>query len=407
MNWLSVIYLIYMFIAIYFFSLFLFIYLINRNKFFVCPKAKKQYSMSVVVPCYNKGEHIGETIQSLVNSDYKGLKKIIIVDDCSTDNSFEVIKRFAKKYSKVMAVQTPKNTGNAAGAKNYGLGFVKTELICCIDADSYIKENALRNMVGYFNNPQIGSVTGRILVKNNKNLLERLQAIEYAMIIFTRKLLEFIEGIWVTPGALSVYRTEALKEVGGFDTENITEDVEITWKLIKAGYRIKVAVNAITYTSVPNTRKGWWRQRIRWDIGGVQTLLKYKKQVFKKSPLGYFIIPLFAISMFLGLLGLSIFLYLWVKRLILVNLYTSYSVASDMALLTANNLYVNVTTLNFFGAIVLIQGLFLTLFGLSKINPGVRKSFINLAAYFFAYLTIHPVILAVSIYKMIRKDIKW
>lgn len=405
MNWLSVIYLIYMFIAIYFFSLFLFIYLMNRRKFFAYEKPQKNLSLSVIIPAYNEEKGIEETIFSVLKSDYKNLKEIIVVNDGSIDNTKKIVQEIIKKYPKIKLINK-KNTGKADSI-NYALKKVKTNLVAVIDADSYIKENALRNMVAYFNNPKIGSVTGRILVRNNKNLLERLQAIEYAMIIFTRKLLEFVEGIWVTPGALSMYRTGALKEVGGFDPKNMTEDVEITWRLIKADYRIKVAVNAITYTSVPDTKRDWWRQRIRWDIGGVQTLLAYRKQIFKKNPLGYFIIPLFAVSMFLGLLGLSIFLYVWIKRLILMHSYTSYSVASDVAVLTANNLYVNVTTLNFFGAIVLILGLSLTLFGLSRINPGVRKSFINLTAYFFAYLTIHPVILAVSIYKMIRKDIKW
>ncbi len=405
MNWLSVIYLIYMFIAIYFFSLFLFIYLMNREKFFTYKKPQKNFSLSVIIPAYNEEEGIAETIFSALKSDYKNLKEILVVNDGSTDNTKEIVQEIMKKYPKVELLNK-KNTGKADSI-NYALKKVKTDLVAIIDADSYIKKNALRNMVGYFDNPKIGSVTGRILVKNNKKLLERLQAIEYAMIIFTRKLLEFVEGIWVTPGALSMYMTKALKEVGGFNPKNMTEDVEITWRLIKAGYRIKVAVNAVTYTSVPYTKKAWWRQRIRWDIGGVQTLIAYRKEMFKKSPLGYFIIPLFAVSMFLGLLGLSIFLYLWIKRLILMHGYTSYSVASNIPLLTSNNLYVNVTTLNFFGAIVLILGLSLTLFGLSRINPGVRKNFINLAAYFFAYLTIHPVILAVSIYKMIRKDIKW
>jgi len=405
MNWLSIVYLIYMFIAIYFFSLFLFIYLMNRNKFFAYKKPQKNLSLSVIIPAYNEEKGIGETILSVLKSNYKNLKEIIVVNDGSTDNTKEIVREIAKKYPKVKLINK-KNTGKADSI-NYILKKIKTDLVAVIDADSYIQKNALRNMVAYFDNPKIGSVTGRILVRNNKKLLERLQAIEYAMIIFTRKLLEFIEGIWVTPGALSVYRTEPLKQVGGFDPKNMTEDVEITWKLLKAGYRIKVAVNAITYTSVPDTKKEWWKQRIRWDIGGIQTLLSYKKQIFKKSPLGYFIIPLFASSMFLGLLGLSIFLYLWIKRLILMYSYNSYAFASNIPLLTSNNLYINVTTLNFFGAIVLILGLSLTLFGLNKINPGVRKSFINLTAYFLAYLTIHPVILAVSIYKIIRKDIKW
>jgi len=108
MDFITIVFLVYTFIALYFFFLFVLIYLQNKNKFFYYPKTKKIYSLSIVIPCYNEEEHIGGTIESLLNIGYKGLKKIIVVDDCSTDNSYKIMKEYAKKYSKVMAVQTPK-----------------------------------------------------------------------------------------------------------------------------------------------------------------------------------------------------------------------------------------------------------------------------------------------------------
>ncbi len=136
-EFITVVFLIYSFIAFYFLFMFLLIYIHNKRDFFYYPKAKRQYEVSIVVPCYNEEKDIGGTIQALLDVKYKGLKKIIVVDDCSTDGSYAIIKKFARIYSRVLCVQTPKNTGNAAGAKNYGAKFVKTELIGFTDADSY------------------------------------------------------------------------------------------------------------------------------------------------------------------------------------------------------------------------------------------------------------------------------
>jgi len=192
-----------------------------------------------VVPCYNGEESIAKTIQALLDSDYKNLKKIIVVDDCSTDNSYEIIKKFAEKYSKVLAVKTPKNTGKAGGAKNYGAKFVNTDLIGFTDADSYPQESAIRKMIGFFDNEKTGAVTSMVLVKKREKLIEKLQAIEYKIIAFTRRLLGFVDAIYVTPGPLSIYRKSVFEEVGGFDEKNLTEDIEITWHLILKKYKLK------------------------------------------------------------------------------------------------------------------------------------------------------------------------
>ncbi|MEM3405402.1 MAG: glycosyltransferase [Candidatus Pacearchaeota archaeon] len=372
---------------------------------FFYPKSNKRYSVSVLIPAYNEEDSIEETLKHVLKSDYDNIKEIIVINDGSTDNTKKIVENIIKK-EKLVKLLDKKNSGKA-DSLNQAIKIAKGELVLILDADSYICEDAIRKMVGLFDDKKVASVTGRILVKNKEKLLERLQAAEYAMIAFSRKLLEFVDGIWVTPGALSMYRKSALIKVGGFDTKNITEDVEITWRLIKNGYKIKMCLAAGTYTIVPNNMKRWWRQRIRWDIGGIQTLIKYKGYLLKRGSLGYFIIPLFSISMFLGLFGLSVFFYLLIRKLILIYKITYLSKVSSVPILTMNDIYITVTVLNFFGIIVFLLGLYFTLIGLRVINPGIKKSFFNLLIYLCLYLSIYPTVLLVSFYKIIKKDIKW
>ena len=259
MEFITYLYLFYVFIALYFLSLSMLIYLYNRNKLFYYPPITKDYSLSIVVPCYNEEDSIGETIEALLKSDYKNLKTIIVVDDKSTDNSYNIIKQYAKKYKRVMAVQTPKNTGCAAGSKNYGAKFVKTELIGFSDADSSVQSDAIQKMIGFFDDSKIGAVTSMVMVKNTDKMIERLQSIEYKIIAFTRKLLGFVEGIYVTPGPLAIYRKDYFDKIGRFDEKNLTEDIEITWKFVANGYKVAMSADSKAYTVAPNNFKKWFK----------------------------------------------------------------------------------------------------------------------------------------------------
>jgi len=405
MELIAKIYLTYMFISLYFFFFFITLYIKNKNRMFDYPKTTRKYSVSVLIPAYNEEDSIKGTVEAVLKSDYKNILEIIVINDGSTDNTRKIVEGVMKK-NKLVKILNKKNSGKADSI-NQALKIAKGELVVIMDADSYICSDAIGKMIGFFDDKDVASVTGRILVKNKDKMLEKLQASEYAMIAFSRKLLEFVEGIWVTPGALSMYRKDALLKVGGFDVKNITEDVEITWRLIKNGYKIRMCLAAGTYTIVPNRAKKWWRQRIRWDIGGIQTVLKYKSEMLKKGSLGYFIVPLFTTSMFLGLFGLSVFFYLSIRRLLLMYQVTHTSFISNVPLLTMNNIYITVTVLNFFGIVVFLLGLYLTLTGLKTINPGIKKSFFNLLIYLCLYLSVYPTVLLVSIYKILRKDIKW
>src|SRR3989344_6603579 len=169
-------------------------------------------------------------------------------------------------------------------------------------------------MVGHFEDKNVTAVTSRVLVKNKDNLLCRFQVMDYSIIAWTRKLLDFVDSVYVTNGPLSVYRKETARKIGGFDPNNLTEDIEITWHMLSEGYNTRMSYNAIVYTTVPEDLNTWIKQRVRWNLGGLQTVQKYWRSMFKRGAFGYFVVPYVAASFFLAILGfLLVIRYLWVK----------------------------------------------------------------------------------------------
>jgi len=408
-EFITIIYLTYSFIAFYFLFLFILIYVRNRREMFYYPKIKKRYSLSIVIPCYNGEKSIGGTIEALLNSSYKGLKKIIVVDDCSTDGSYKIIKKYSKKYKRILVVKTPKNTGHASGAKNYGAKFVKTELIGFVDADSYPKKDAMEKMIGFFQDENVGVVTSSVLVKKRKKFIENLQAIEYKIIVFTRKLLGFIDAIFVTPGPLAIYRKSAFDDVGGFDEENLTEDIEITWNLISKGYKVEMSIPSRVYTVAPETFKGWYNQRMRWNVGGIQTMTKYRKTFLRAGILGVFILPFFVLSWVLGIFGITILGYRIFRRVIINYLSAKYSIGAQTAVLTLREINLTPNVLVFFGTAILILSLSFTFLALAYTREKEFKkhSIFTILVYAFVYLLAYPLLLINSVYKFARGKKFW
>ena len=385
-------------------------YFQNRKEIYETIEPDKIRSLSMIIPCFNEEKSIGKNIETFLASDYKGLQKIIVVDDCSTDNSYEIIKKYAKKYPEVIALQTPKNTGRAAGAKNFGIKYVTTELIGFSDADSLPNKDAISKMVGVFNDTQVGGVTSRVFVNNPKNYLTRAQAIEYKIIAFTRKLLEFLDAIYVTNGPLSIYRKKAFDQTGGFDMNNLTEDIELTWHLVSKGWKIKMSIPAIIRSYVPKNIKDWFHQRIRWNVGGIQTVAKYRKKFLETGMLGLFIMPFFALSWFLGITGLVFLTYRLTNFFMMKFLVARYSVAANVALVSTDSFSVNPSILFIFGIVLFSLGLAYTVVALSYskesgriIGHPIRDIFI----YSFFYLLMYPPLLIVSFYKYLRGYNTW
>jgi len=410
MDFITIVFLVYSVLAFYFLFLYILIYFQNRKKVFYTPPITKKYSLSIVVPCYNEEKTIEKVIKNLLKAKYDNLKKIILVDDCSTDNSYKIMKKYAKKYpNKIIAVQTPKNTGKASGAKNYGAKFVNTELIGFTDADSYPQRDAINYMIGFFDDKKIGAVTANVLVQNRDKFILKLQSLEYKVIKFTRKLLEFIDSIYVTPGPLAIYRKSAFDNVKGFDEKNLAEDIEITWHLQYEGYKIKMAVPSRVYSVAPSTIKDWVKQRNRWNIGGLQCVNKYKKVFGKKGTLGNFIVPLFISQWIIGLFGLFILGYKIIRTIILKYLSVSYSVQTQTTILNMKDINFTVSVLVFFGLVVFLLSSFYTIFILLNVKEKQYKkeNFFTLIFYMIFYLLAYPIILLISFIKYLKGDIKW
>lgn len=401
---------VYTFISLYMTSLFLVLYFSNRDRMFGYPKGKLE-SISIVMPCYNEGHHIGEAIEALLNLDYpKEMIEIIVVDDKSSDNSAEVVRRYAEKYSNVRLFVNSRNSGGAAEPQNIGIRNAKYDYIAVVDSDSVPERDALKKMIGFLQeDKKVGVVTCSILVKKPINLLQRLQAYEYFIIAFTRKLLDMVDSVYVTPGPLALYRKEVLMKVGLFDTKNMTQDIEMTWKLMAHGYHARMCLDARVYAASPTKFKGWWKQRIRWNIGGIQTLFKYNKCWFQEM-LGMFVMPLFALGMGLGIFGLGLFAYLLIKNTLVSYLTVKYSLYASTAVFSLSELTFSASILNFFGAAMFILGLWFTLFGLYIMNAKDllgKKNIFSLASYLIVYLMIYPFTFLTAVYQMITGKYSW
>ncbi len=406
MQILPIIYLVYMFISIYFLSLFLFLYINNRKHLFEYPITKRKYDISVLVPAYNEEKTIKETIGSIFEIDYP-IRELVIINDGSADRTKKIVKELQKKYKKLKLIDK-KNTGKG-DSLNKGLEIAKGELIVVVDADSYPAKDSFKKLVGFFDDGDVGAATCIFVPRHANKFIEKLQIVEYNVIAFTRKLLGYVDAIYVTPGPLAMYRKSALDEVGGFDSKNLTEDIEITWRLTYFGYERRMCLSTNATTTVPDNLKGWYTQRRRWNMGGLQCIKKYKKSFLKKGMLGMFILPFFVLQLFLGVLGLGIFFYLIITRFISNYLLVTYSVPVGVPVLTMDTLYVTPNFLNYIGVILFGIGLLFTILVLSVMKDTVLKkqNIFNILFYSVVYLAAYPFIMISTVYKYFKKEIKW
>jgi cellulose synthase/poly-beta-1,6-N-acetylglucosamine synthase-like glycosyltransferase len=406
---MPIIYLIYMFISFYFLSFFLILYFKNRRRFFEFPKPKKNYTVSFVVPAYNEEKTIGGTVKKIFEIDYPEILEVIVVNDCSKDNTRQVLEKLQKSYPKLKVINNKKNTGCAAGAQNIGLKKARGELVAVVDADSFPAGDSLKKMIGYFDDPKVGAVTCPVLVRNKNRFWEKLQDIEYKVISFSRKLLEFIDAIYVTPGPLALYRRKALLDIGGFDEKNLTQDIEATWNLTYKKWDRKMSLPTYVTSEVPYKFREWFTQRRRWNIGGLQCIKKYGKKFGRGGMLGYFIVPFFIVNLFFGLLGLFIFLYIFFRNALSRFLFAQYSIAAGTPLLTLEDFYITPSFLNYLGIVLFVVEIIFILVVLAILKEKILKkeNILNIPFYLFIYLILYPVILAESIYQYFKGHRAW
>jgi cellulose synthase/poly-beta-1,6-N-acetylglucosamine synthase-like glycosyltransferase len=362
--------------------------------------------ISIIIPAYNEQDTITDTIKAVTEMEYPiGKKDIIIVNDGSTDRTREVVEKIIKNHKNIQLIN--KSNSGKANSLNQAIKVAKGELVAVVDADSYPKKNALLMMVGFFEEDEnVAAVTSRVLVKNNHNLIEKFQEFDYEIIAWDRKILDFIDCVYVTNGPLSIYRKDLIKKVGGFDPKILTEDIEITWNLLSKGYKTNMAYSAIAYTSAPDNFKQWNKQRIRWNLGGLQTIFKYKRFFFRSVNLfGYFVISYIFLSFVLALIGfmmLARFFFLKLKfyTLSIPLFLKGYSLLSPL------DISISITLVFLLG--IIFTCLSVGYYNYIMLKGQVKKRGIfSLLIYIFIYRTLYVVPLIGSLYKLIKGDLRW
>jgi cellulose synthase/poly-beta-1,6-N-acetylglucosamine synthase-like glycosyltransferase len=267
-------------------------------------------SVAIIVPCWNEETTIDATVKSLLALDYpKEQLHLFLVNDGSTDNTKEVMDSYIGN-SQITVIH--KENGGKHTAINVGIEKAGDyEFIGCLDADSFVAPDALREMLSAFDDPRVAASTPAMSVYNPRNLLERMQNAEYIFGIAARHVLSAVNGIYVTPGPFSVYRNSVLKEVGGFRHAHQAEDMEMALRLQRAGYEIENSPRARVFSKVPRTVPKLIKQRTRWTSGFLRNVLTDYRDLVgnpKYGVLGLLVLPLGFVAVVGGvaLFGLAI-----------------------------------------------------------------------------------------------------
>ncbi len=235
--------------------------------------------VSIIVPAYKEAEVISNTINSLLASDYEKYE-IIVVDDGSPDDTSDVVRESFGDNPRERLF-TNENSGKAE-ALNFGLRYATGEIIIALDADTVFPPDAIPALAHRFYDPKIGAIAGNAKVGNRINLVTRWQALEYITSQnLDRRAFASLNCITVVPGAVGAWRRTLLDEAGGFTSDTLAEDQDLTIRIRRLGYKIGYEEKAAAWTEAPDTLRTLARQRFRWSYGTLQCMWKHKSALFR------------------------------------------------------------------------------------------------------------------------------
>ncbi len=247
--------------------------------------------VSVLIPAYNEEKVIGATIARILASDYRDLE-VLVIDDGSQDGTANVVRKEFGGVANVKLISIP--NGGKARALNFGMAQATSEVIVALDADTHFDRDTISRLVRWFTDPKLGAVAGNAKVGNRFNMITRWQALEYIVAQnLERRALATLGTLTVIPGAVGAWRREALLAVGGYPTDTLAEDQDLTIGLQRAGYTVRFDSSAMAWTEAPTTFRTLAKQRFRWAFGTLQCLWKYRDMTFnrKYGALGMIALP--------------------------------------------------------------------------------------------------------------------
>jgi len=241
-------------------------------------------SLTIIVPARNEAPYIAECLQSLQRAAFSGRKQIIVVDDASHDSTAAIAKLHG-----VEVLRNNRQLGKSASI-NRALKRANGELIAIVDGDSIIAPDALMLLAKELSKKNMGAAAAVVKVRNKSRFINPWVHLELMYSSFIRSILARIDANTVTPGALSMYRREALDTIGGFSVKGFSEDVDVAVRLLRSGYRVGFCDRAISETYMPETIKSFFRQRTRVARGLINILKRHVQ--FNSALIDLYAMPL-------------------------------------------------------------------------------------------------------------------
>jgi cellulose synthase/poly-beta-1,6-N-acetylglucosamine synthase-like glycosyltransferase len=305
--------------------------------------------LSLIIPAHNEEQIIVQSIEAALEADYPN-KEIIVVDDGSTDGTFQLANSYDKQ-GLIKLVHSDVASGSKAGALNFGLLFASGEVIVPVDADTLVERDALKEIIAALNLPNVSAVSGNVRIlsgqRGSKNLLVKLQEYEYLVSLELGRRFNSLTGtIMIISGAFGAFWRKLIDATGGYDKDTQTEDFDLTIKMRKISGRLIFAPTAVAWTIAPDTWGEWRRQRIRWTRGQAETLWKHRN-LFQKTHFDFRLVLMTYDMLFMDLIAvflrfiwlfLIVFFYQPSLLYVLVFGFLLYMAAELISALTAGAL---------------------------------------------------------------------
>lgn len=293
---------------------------------------KKMYHplVSVIIPAWNEEVGLLPAVQSVLESSYRNIE-IIVINDGSTDRSDTTMQAFLRNRSQKtnqvgddipITYRYQPNAGKA-NALNAGLSLAHGDIIVTIDADSHMDKHALAHFVTAFSDPRVMAAVGTVKIGNTGTIWGVIQRLEYITGFYFKRAESLLYSILVIGGAAGAFRRQVFEQLGPFRADHITEDIELTLRIQKAGMKIVYASRALVYTEGPSTLWGLMQQRLRWKRGRLSALREHRQLFFSVDPkhqlvLSWIILPLIVVGEISLLLEvpfvISLLIYGWASN---------------------------------------------------------------------------------------------
>lgn len=225
--------------------------------------------VSIVVPAYNESLVIEHCVRSIARSDYERYEAIC-VDDGSSDDTYARLRELVEELPRMRAITKP--NGGKGSAINAGIAEAQGSVVMLVDADGVFGPDTISGLVRCFHDERIGAVCGNDRPVNLNRVQTRfLSLISHLGTGLMRRAMDELHCLPIVSGNIGAYRRDVLELTGPLNEDILGEDLELTWRVYKAGYRIAFAPHSLVFAESPSTPGGLWKQRVRWARGLLQT----------------------------------------------------------------------------------------------------------------------------------------